>query len=238
MIVEVCIDSVESALAAQEGGASRVELCAELDKGGITPSAGMIEQVCKSVRIGVHVMIRPRPGDFCYSDHEFDVMKKDIQIARQLGAHGVVLGVLTRDRTVDIPRTNALAALARPMAVTFHRAFDESANLDAAMENLIGLGIDRILTSGGKPSALEGAGKITELVQRSNGRIAIVAGAGITLENASAIITRTGVGEIHVRSAVTRVVGNVPRRGSLFDLPRAVVDPQAVKSFLDVVQRG
>ena len=233
MIVEVCIDSVESALAAQEGGASRVELCAELDKGGITPSAGMIEQVCKSVRIGVHVMIRPRPGDFCYSDHEFDVMKKDIQIARQLGAHGVVLGVLTRDRTVDIPRTNALAALARPMAVTFHRAFDESANLDAAMENLIGLGIDRILTSGGKPSALEGAGNITELVQRSNGRIAIVAGAGITLENAKAIIGQTGVDEIHVRTGVTSAARGTLGKGEFFGFPRRVVDALAVRKLIE-----
>ncbi|MBM4160368.1 MAG: copper homeostasis protein CutC [Ignavibacteria bacterium] len=238
MIVEVCIDSVESALAAQQGGASRVELCAELDKGGITPSAGTIEQVCRSIRIGVHVMIRPRPGDFCYSDHEFAVMQKDIQVARQLGAHGAVFGVLTRDRTVDVPRTKALVELARPMSISFHRAFDESVNLDTAMEAIIGLGIDRILTSGGRPSALEGMGKIKELVQRSNGRIAIMAGAGITLENASAIIAWTGVDEIHVRSAVTRVAGNAPRNGSLFALPRAVVDPQAVKSYLNVVQRG
>jgi copper homeostasis protein len=144
-LLEVCVDSIESAIAAQEGGAARVELCDNLAEGGTTPSAGMIEAARQHLRIGLHVMIRPRGGDFCYSDIEFEVMKKDVLITKQLGADGVVFGLLKPDHTVDLERTRDLVQLARPLRVTFHRAFDLATDSLRALEDNISLVIERIL---------------------------------------------------------------------------------------------
>lgn len=228
---------MDSAVAAEEGGASRVELCANLNEGGTTPSTGMIELVRGKISIGLHVMIRPRAGDFCYSDLEFEVMKRDIQIARDLGADGVVFGVLNPDRTVDLARTKELVQLARPMGVTFHRAFDESADPFASLEQIISLGIDRILTSGGRQSAFDGMARIRDLVEKSNGRITIIAGSGITTQNVRTIISQTGVKDIHVRSAVCASRGAVRKVGSLFEVPLSVVDPAAVRNFLEIIKQ-
>lgn len=197
LTVEICIDSVESALAAQAGGAQRVELCDNLMEGGTTPSAGMIAVVRAQVRLGVQVMIRPRGGDFCYSDLEFAVMQRDIETAKALGADGIVLGLLTPDGRIDAERTRVLVAAARPLNITFHRAFDVSRDARESLETLIALGVDRVLTSGQEPTAYEGIDLIAGLVQQAAGRIIVLAGGGIHERNAGKIVAQTGVREIH-----------------------------------------
>lgn len=231
-LLEVCVDSVESAIAAQEGGAARIELCDNLFEGGTTPSAGMIEVARQHLHIGLHIMIRPRGGDFCYSDIEFEVMKKDVLITKQLGADGVVLGILKSDHTIDLARNRLLVDLARPLGVTFHRAFDVVADPLQALEDLIGLGADRLLTSGGEKTVIEGLNLITRLVQQAAGRIIIMPGSGITAQNISTIINTSGVTEIHVGSAVSAKKDYPPP--GLFLTPRNVVDPQKVKALLNL----
>jgi copper homeostasis protein len=198
VLIEVCVDSVASAVAAQRGGAARVELCSSLLEGGVTPSAGMIEAVRRKISIGLHVMIRPRGGDFCYEEDEVDIMRRDILLARNLGADGIVLGILGHKGDVDGPRTRQLVELARPLNVTFHRAFDMSADLLQALEDVYATGADRVLTSGGEQECLQGATIIAELVRRAGNRIAIMASGGIGPDDVATIVARTGVGEIHV----------------------------------------
>ena len=154
--VEICVGDVASAIAAEAGGADRIELCDNLAVGGTTPSAGTIAESCRRLSIPVHVLIRPRGGDFIYSEPEIAVMRHDIETAKALGAAGVVLGVLTADGAIDRDQTAALIALARPLSVTFHKAFDQTAEPLEALETLIDLGVERVLTSGGRPTALEG----------------------------------------------------------------------------------
>jgi copper homeostasis protein len=197
MIFEVCIDSVEGALAALQAGAQRVELCDNLVEGGTTPSLGMVELACKSATLDVNVMIRPRGGDFVYSDLEFNVMKFDIEAVKKSGAKGVVFGLLTSDGRIDRQRTGQLIALARPMSVTFHRAFDLCLDPVQALEDLIDLGVDRLLTSGQKADALEGAACIKSLVDQSKRRIIILAGGGINEQTLPLISAQTGVSEVH-----------------------------------------
>ena len=197
-VLEACVDSVESAAAAEAGGASRIELCDNLNEGGTTPSAAAIAACRNQLRIPLHVMIRPRGGDFCYSDVEFETMKRDIAAARQLGADGIVIGMLQSDATIDIERTRALIALARPLSVTFHRAFDVTRDPFAALESLIGLGVDRILTSGQAASVIEGLDLITALAARANGRIVIMACGGIDERSIARVVRETRVAEIHV----------------------------------------
>ena len=197
-VVEVCVDSVESAVAAERGGANRVELCSSLLEGGVTPSAGLIAVVRRAVSIPVNVMIRPRGGDFCYSDAEIGIMRQDIQRAKELGANGVVLGILDPDANVDARRTGELVQLARPLTVTFHRAIDMSRDLLVALQRLIELKVDRVLTSGGEQTAIEGQQTIARMVETASGRIVIMAGSGIREENVRRFIEETGVPEIHV----------------------------------------
>jgi len=203
MLFEVCIDSVEGALAAREGGAQRVELCAGLVEGGLTPSLGMIEMVRRVQPLRLHVLIRPRGGDFFYSDLEYAVMQQDVLAAKQAGADGVVLGLLQLNGQVDVPRTAGLIALARPMAVTFHRAFDLCCDPAEALEALIALGVERVLTSGQKASALEGQACIAGLVRQAAGRITVLAGGGINAQNAAELIAATLVSEIHFSARET-----------------------------------
>ncbi len=198
VLIEVCVDSVASAVAAQRGGATRIELCSDLIEGGITPSAGLIGMVRARVSIGLQVIIRPRGGDFCYSEEEVEIMRRDIAVAKELGADGVVLGILDVDGHVDVHCTRRLVELARPLNVTFHRAFDMSADLFRSLEDVCATGVDRLLTSGGEQKCLQGAATIARLAESARDRIIIMAGGGIGHHDAAAIIERTGVREIHV----------------------------------------
>src|SRR5215469_299552 len=197
-MLEISLDSVESAIAAERGGAARVELCANLPQGGTTPSAGMIATVRKEIRIGLHVMVRPRGGDFCYSAHEFELMKRDILMAKQLRADGIVLGILCADGTVDMNSTRELIELARPVSVTFHRAFDMTVNLHGALERIIESGAARVLTSGGEPHAEKALDAIQGLVHAVRNRIGVIVCGGVREHNVRRILDATGAHEVHV----------------------------------------
>ncbi len=196
--IEVCLESVEDAVAAEQGGADRVELCASLVEGGTTPSVGTVSMARESIQIGLQVMIRPRGGDFLYSSSEFEVMRRDVRMARDLRADGVVLGVLLGGGQIDTKRTGELVKLAHPMSVTFHRAFDRCRDPFEALEQLAAMGVDRILTSGQESTVLEGIELITRLHERAGDRIIILPGCGITVENIRQILRRCGASEVHI----------------------------------------
>lgn len=197
MVLEMCVDSLESAKAAQEGGAQRVELCSALAEGGLTPSLGMIGAVRESLTIPVFAIMRPRGGDFSYSGEEFAVMKRDIAAAKSNGVDGVVIGVLRNDGTVDVERTRELVELARPLGVTFHRAFDWTPQMEEALEHILEAGADRILTSGGMASALDASNQISGLVKKAAGRIRIMVCGKVRAENIAEIAQKTSVTEFH-----------------------------------------
>jgi copper homeostasis protein len=201
--VEICIDSIEGALAAEQGGAQRVELCANLVEGGTTPSSGMIALARQHLAIALNVIIRPRGGDFYYSDLEFAVMQHDVVQAKALGADGVVIGLLHPDGTIDQERSAILIALARPLSVTFHRAFDMTVDPRQALDDLIALGVDRVLTSGQANTALDGLELITALVKQAADRLIVMPGGGINEMNVQPIIERTGAREVHLSARHT-----------------------------------
>lgn len=194
---EVAVDSLESALIAQDCGADRIELCADLGIGGITPSLGTIQLAQERLAIPFHVMIRPRRGDFLYTDAEFEVMRRDIELAKLAGAQGVVFGVLQADGAIDVARTSQLIEAARPLSVTFHRAFDMCRDPRSALQQLIDMRVDTLLTSGQAPSAFEGMPLLVELVAWAAGRIDIMPGAGIHPGNIARIAEATGAQTFH-----------------------------------------
>lgn len=196
-MLEICSFSLESCLTAQNAGAGRVELCGGMFEGGTTPSAGLISLARQHLNIQLFVMIRPRGGDFCYSDTEFEVMKQDILTAKSLGADGVVFGILNPDGSVDITRNTELVNLATPLKVTFHRAFDVAENPFQALEDIIDCGCERILTSGQKNTAIEGIDLLKALVEKSNNRIQIMAGSGVSSQNAQQFLS-VGVHALHM----------------------------------------
>ena len=195
--LEISVETLEAALAAERGGADRIELCRNLSIGGVTPGADILRAVRAQVRIPIFSMIRPRAGDFVYSTAEFAEMKRSIIGAKESGMDGVVLGILTKDHRVDVRRTQELVEFAKPLPVTYHRAFDESADLHRALEDVIQSGAKRILTSGGAKSALEGAAMLTELIEAAGDRIVIVPGAGISARNIDQVAQQTGAREFH-----------------------------------------
>jgi len=199
VLVEAAVESLDDALAACDGGADRLELCADLRVGGTTPSEQLIEQVIDRVDVPVFVMIRPRGGSFLYTAHELDTMRRGIELARELQADGVVLGVLDARNEVDVYRCRDLIDIADEMPVTFHRAFDRVVHQQRALESLIELGVERVLTSGGADTAQGGIDVLRDLLDEANGQITILAGGGVRDNNVAEIVRETGVAEVHLR---------------------------------------
>jgi copper homeostasis protein len=217
-LLEIAAGSLTCALAAQEGGADRVELCGSLAEGGITPSLGVLAVARERLRLPVHVLIRPRPGDFLYCDEELEVMRDDIEACVRMGFEGVVIGALDADGGID-PRCRELKGAAGGLSITFHRAFDASVDLARSLETVISLGCERVLTSGGGRSALAGSAVIADLVRQAAGRIRILAGAGIRAANIVEVVRRSHAGELH-GSARTLLQSRMRHRNpALADLP-------------------
>lgn len=208
--LEVCANSVTSAIAGQEGGAVRVELCENLEAGGTTPSYGQLLLARKYLHIKLYALIRPRSGDFLYTDLEYEMMLADVRACIETGCDGVVIGMLNADGSIDVKRCTELVRLARQwgLGVTFHRAFDMCNNLFLAMEQIIEMGCERILTSGGKSTGMEGASVIAQLVEKAAGRISIMPGSGVNETNVADIVRFTGVTEVH-STAKVRVPGKM-----------------------------
>lgn len=196
-LLEISVEALESALAAERGGADRIELCRNLSVGGVTPDADFLRAVRAQVRIPIFSMVRPRAGDFVYSSAEFAEMKRSVVGAKEAGMDAVVLGILTKGHRVDVERTRELTELARPLPVTYHRAFDEIADVHQALEDIIQSGAKRILTSGGAKNALEGAATLAKLIEAARERVVIVPGAGISSVNIAEVARRTRAREFH-----------------------------------------
>lgn len=239
--IEICANSIESAIAAQKGGAHRVELCENLPQGGTTPSYGQIHMARQLPDIKLNVLIRPRAGDFLYSDMEFAVMQRDIEMCINAGCDGIVIGILHANGSIDTKRCATLADMAKAagLTVTFHRAFDRCANMYEALEEIIDMGCDRILTSGGKATASDGVDAITKLVKEAGSRIIIMPGSGISSDNAQALIQQTGVREIHAsaKAIVTskmQFTGNKLHSNDL-DSSFEATNPTLVKALVDAI---
>jgi len=218
--LEITVNSLTSAFEAQKGGADRVELCDNFPEGGTTPSYGNILVASRNLNIDLFVIIRPRGGDFLYDDFEFEIMKKDIIFSKNADANGVVFGVLMADGSIDIDRNAELVELAKPMQTTFHRAFDMTSDAFQALEDIIELRFDRVLTSGQQPTATDGAGLITELVKTAGNRIIVMPGSGINEDNILELVHRTKAKEFHasfrkkVKSKMTFKKDNVIMGGA------------------------
>jgi copper homeostasis protein len=204
-LFELCADSLEAAKAAQAGGADRMELCEDLSIAGVTPSLPLLKAVLDEVSIPVHVLIRPRGGDFVYSSDEFNAMRRQIEQAKAAGAAGVAVGVLLADGRVDVERTRELFHAARPMKVTFHRAFDEASDLVQALEDVIRSGADCLLTSGGASNVLDGAEEIGRLQDQAGDRLEVMAGGGLKLANLAEVVRRSRVTCLHGSLTRSRV---------------------------------
>jgi copper homeostasis protein len=200
VLVEAAVDTFAGALAAESEGVHRIELCGPLHEGGTTPSAGLIARCSERLLVSMHVLIRPRAGDFVYSDDDVEIMAKDVAVAKEFGADGVVIGALTVDGEVDAARMAALIAVASPMRVGFHRAFDQVRDQAEALELLVSLQVDQILTSGAATTAMLGAERLRQLVERAGDRIGIIAAGSVTAENVAELVRRTGVRSVHGRA--------------------------------------
>jgi len=239
-ILEVCVDSVESALAAQAGGADRVELCSALLEGGLTPSRGMIEVCRRELDIKLHVIVRPRGSDFLYSKLEHETALRDVETVKEIGADGIVIGALTDQGRVDDVKTAELIDRARPLSVTFHRAFDMARDPIEALEDLVALGADRILTSGQEASALAGLDLLADLVKRAGDRIIIVGCGDIDERNIQKVIDRTGAKEIHVTGFKSISSGMIFRNDRVFmggelrppEYARSITDEERVRALV------
>lgn len=242
-ILEICIDSVDSGIIAERAGADRVELCDNLYEGGTTPSTGTILQVRKNLKILLNVIIRPRGGDFLYSNSEMEIMKEDIKIAAGEGADGIVLGILSADGQVDKSRTGELIELASPLPVTFHRAFDMTSNPFIALEDIIECGAKIILTAGHSNLAVHNTALLKKLVNMAGDRIAIMPGSGINENNIAGIINETGAQQFHLTGrSVTNskmrfrkndiFMGGVP---GISEFERKVADEQKIRKIRDII---
>ena len=240
MIFEICVDSVQGVRSAKTASADRAELCANLIEGGTTPSRGMIREARKIIGIGLNVMIRPRGGDFLFDDDEVAIMEADIETAKSEGADAVVIGVLRADGSIDVERSRRLIALARPMRVTFHRAFDMTPDPMAALETLIELGVERVLTSGQEPTVLEGLPLIAELIAQAGNRIVVMPGGGITVRTVARIVAGAKPKEMHFAALELAAGGMTFRREHVFmggelrppEYDRLVTSASTIKSVM------
>lgn len=237
-LLEIAANSLASALAAQTGGAGRVELCGALELGGITPSHATIAMARERLRIPLYVLVRPRAGDFLYDDDECEAMRRDIETCVALGCDGVVLGVLDADGDVDMERCYGLIAAAGHLGVTFHRAFDLVRDPQRALDDVIALGCERVLTSGGRTSAVEGATRIRELVAQAGSRIGVMPGAGVDDRNIAALAATTGAREIHASAKRQLPSGMRHRLPLLADMQGGEVrsDVEQVRALVRALQ--
>lgn len=216
-LVEAAVENLDSALAAERAGADRIELCDNLNDGGTTPDGKLVAAIVKRIRLPVFVLIRPRAADFVYSESEFDVMVRDIELTRTMGIAGIVTGALDARGRVDVKRTRSLVKAAGGLPVTFHRAIDSAADLRVALDDVIDAGVSRVLTSGGAPTAREGEDVIAALVTQGRERVSIIAGGGIREHNVREVIARTGAREVHGRlvdeAQMRALVDTVRRNG-------------------------
>lgn len=241
---EVCANSVESAIATQEGGAQRVELCASMPEGGVTPSIGAIQQARQHLHIALHPIIRPRGGDFVYSPLEISIMEDDIRRCKDAGADGVVFGALLPDGELDLPAMERLMRVAEGLSVTCHRAFDYAARPLIALQQLMDLGVHRLLTSGQQPTALVGIPLLRTLVAQAEGRITIMPGCGITAENIAQIARETHATEFHFSARESRQSTMQFRNPALYmgtspdtdEYLQSVTTPAKVRATIDALQ--
>jgi copper homeostasis protein len=239
IIFELCAETIDACLAARDGGAARIELCSALSEGGLTPSHGLIREAVLHSGLPIHGLIRPRGGDFFYSDSEVAIMREDIAHMKSLGAAGVVLGLLKEDGSIDRDRTEELVRFARPLKVTFHRAFDYTPSLEQALEDVIATGCDRVLTSGGQADVVTGGNSLAQLVAQAAGRIDLAIGGGLRLPTAAALARLTGAQHFHgsMRRKHAGPALASPNGAADVHLPRTatryVVDPAAVRTIIE-----
>ena len=231
MILEICANSYQSAVNANIAGAHRIELCSEISVGGTTPSYGLLKKVMTDIDIPVHVLIRPRSGNFTYSGKEFDIMKENIRLCKDLGCAGIVAGVLHEDNTIDIKRTSELIELSKPMSFTFHRAFDVVSKPKEALLQLLNLGVDRLLTSGQQEKAEDSIDLLLELQKIAENKLTILPGSGINSENCIHF-KNSGFSEIH--SSASKIISkNIP--SSTGESKQTVSDVETIKKILNAI---
>lgn len=233
MKLEICANSFQSAKNADESGAHRIELCSELGVGGITPSYGLIKQVIEELSIDTCVLIRPRSGNFTYDNSEFEIMKRDIQVCKDLGCSGIVSGILNEDNSLDVKRTRTLIEASKPLAFTFHRAFDCLTNPTKAIEQLIAIGVDRILTSGQESSAEKGLDFLNQLRIKSEGNLIILPGSGINSKNAN-LFKDANFEEIH--ASASKLISNKNNSAYFGNSQNTVSDPEIIKAILKQIE--
>ena len=242
--LEVCVDNVESAIDAQNAGADRVELCNNLMEGGTTPGFGTICSARNNLTIGLHVIIRPRGGDFLYTELEYDILRREIDKCGECGVDGIVLGILESSGGIDVERTGTLIELARPMSVTFHRAFDMCPDPEKGLEDVISAGADRLLTSGQKNKADEGTGLIRKLINLAKDRIIIMPGSGINESNIATVAKATGAKEFHLTGRKVIESEMIFRRQNVLlggitgisEYSRKVADPHMIRSIINILK--
>lgn len=234
-IIEIATTDFTTTKSAVEGGADRIELCSALSEGGITPSYGLIKQCREAFTVPLFPIIRPRSGDFLYAEEEFELMLKDVIRCRELGCDGVVIGLLNKDGSIDVKRTATLVKAAYPLEVTFHRAFDRCKDPFSALQQLIDIGCQRILTSGQKPAAPEGVDLIAELIKKADDNLIIMPGAGVRKENIKMIAEKTGAIEFHSSIKSQRISGMEFIHPAFNETSVAAIEPAEVKSLRDAL---
>jgi copper homeostasis protein len=233
MKLEICANSMQSAINAQEAGADRIEFCSELQVGGVTPSYGLIKEVLASVNLPVFILIRPRGGDFVYSDAEFEIMKNDIEMCKKLGCHGIVSGILLSDNTIDVTRTQELIELSKPLPFTFHRAFDFVSNPLESLNILIKMGAQRVLTSGGEANVNQGLSTLKQWRQYANNKIIVMPGGGVTNLNVE-LFKDSGFLEIHTSASKPMLQNKNLMEGAV----QTVSDMKTMQSILKIIRKN